>query len=125
MSDATVEFFERLGRSGHEPLLVKASGTARFELRAGKRTEHWVVSIKKGDVAVSRRKAPAECVVQMERALFDKMATGEANAMAALQRGQAVVQGNPELLVMLQRLFPDPPGSRGRVEPIATVEESR
>src|SRR5262245_19837036 len=125
MSDATVEFFERLGRSGHEPLLVKASGRGRCDLRGGKRTEHWVVTINKGEVAVSKKKGPAECVVQMERALFDKMASGEANAMAALQRGQAVIQGNPELLVMLQRLFPGPPGSRGRAEPIAAVEESR
>jgi putative sterol carrier protein len=125
MSDATVEFFERLGRSGHEPLLAKASGTARFDLEGGKRTEYWVIAMKQGDVAVSRKKAAADCVIHMDRALFDQMAAGEANAMAALQRGRVVIEGNPELLVMLQRLFPGPPGSRGRTEPIAAAEESR
>jgi putative sterol carrier protein len=125
MSDATVEFFERLGRSGHEPLLAKASGTARFDLEGGKRTEYWVIAIKHGDVAVSRKKVAADCVIHMDRALFDQMAAGEANAMAALQRGQCVIQGNPELLVMFQRLFPGPPGSRGRAEPIAAAEVSR
>jgi putative sterol carrier protein len=125
MSDPTLEFFERLGRSGHEPLLAQASGTARFDLESGKRREYWVISIKRGDVAVSRKKVAADCVVHMDRALFDQMAAGKANAMAALQRGRVVIEGNPELLVMVQRLFPGPPGSRGRAEPIAAAEESR
>jgi putative sterol carrier protein len=119
MSDATEMFFERLARSEHEPLLAKASGTARFDLRSGKRTAYWAIALKRGDVAVSRKKVAADCVVHMDRALFEQMARGEANAMAALERGLIVVEGNPELLVMLQRLFPGPPGSRGRVEPIA------
>jgi hypothetical protein len=118
MPDATAEFFERLRRGGFEPLLGKASGVARFDLVGSGRTEHWVIAMEKGDVAVSRKKVAADCVVRMDRALFDQMAAGEANAMAALQRGQVVIEGNPELLVMLQRLFPGPPGSRGRAEPI-------
>ena len=31
MPEATAEFFERLGRTGHEPLLEKATGRIRFE----------------------------------------------------------------------------------------------
>jgi hypothetical protein len=37
MTDATTEFFHGLGARGHQPLLEKAAGTARFDLSNGKR----------------------------------------------------------------------------------------
>lgn len=112
MTDATAEFFERLSRRGHDPLLEKATGTVRFDLARGTTTEHWVVAITKGDVGVSRRRSAADCVVHVDRDLFDRMAVGEENVMAALLRGQVVLEGNPELLIMVQRLFPGPAASR-------------
>ena len=48
----------------------------------------------------------------MDRALFQRLANGEVNAMAALLRGAIAVEGDPQLLVMFQRLLPGPPGSR-------------
>ena len=50
----------------------------------------------------------------LERSLFDSMATGKVNAMAAALRGVVAPEGNLGLLVSFQRLFPGPPRSRPR-----------
>ena len=114
MPDATAEFFDAIGRRGHEPLLGSTSGTLRFDLAEGRRVEHWYVTIKKGDIAVSRENAHADAVVRLERSLFDRMATGKVNAMAAALRGVLAPEGNLGLVVSFQRLFPGPPRSRTR-----------
>jgi putative sterol carrier protein len=113
MSDATNEFFDGLAQQGHRPMLEKVKGTMRFDLRDGDRTDRWLVTIDKGDVAVSRRNAKADCVLRAERQLFDGLASGEVNAMAALLRGSIVVEGDPQLIVLFQRLFPGPQSSQG------------
>jgi putative sterol carrier protein len=107
-TDATREFFEGLPRRGHEPLLEKATGSLRFDLLRKGRTDRWIVTIDRGDVTVTHKNEPADCVVRMERALFDRIATGEVNAFAAVLRGEAAVEGDPRLLVLLQRVFPSP-----------------
>jgi putative sterol carrier protein len=112
MADATTEFFDVLARRGHEPMLEKVRATIRFDFANGGRTERWLVSVDKGDLAVSRRNAKADCVIRTDRALFQRLVNGEVNAMAALLRGAIAVEGDPQLIVMFQRLLPSPPGSR-------------
>jgi putative sterol carrier protein len=114
MADATAEFFEALAGRGHEPLLEKATGTLRFDLRDGRKTDRWLVSIVKGDLAVSRRNLQADCVVTTDKTLLDEVASGKTNTLAALLRGAAEVEGDVQLLVLFQRLFPGPPRSRRR-----------
>jgi putative sterol carrier protein len=109
MTDATTKFFEALEARGHDPMLEKAKGTMRFDVRDGKHTARWVVSIDKGDVTVSRRNAKADCVVRVDRALFDDITTGRANALAALMRGEIEAEGDMGLLATIQRVFPGPP----------------
>jgi putative sterol carrier protein len=109
VGDATAQFFEALDSRGHEPLLEMTSGTMRVELADGKQTERWLVSVDKGDVAVSHRNVKADCTVRAPKDVFDGMVTGEVNAMAALLRGAVAVEGDHELLVLFQRLFPGPP----------------
>jgi putative sterol carrier protein len=104
----TAEFFDDLGSRGHEALLRKATGSARFEVVDGKRTERWLVTLDKGDIGVSRRNTAAICVLRADRASFDRIAVGELNLMAAVLRGEVAVAGDPRLLVLLQRLFPRP-----------------
>jgi putative sterol carrier protein len=113
MTDATAEFFGELAQRGHEPMLETAKGTFRFELTDGKRVERWYLAIDKGDVAVSRKNASADCTVRADKALFDGMARGEVNAVAAFLRGALAVEGDWDLMVRVQRLFPPPP-RRGR-----------
>ena len=115
MTDTTTAFFQDLDARGHEPLLEKVTGTVRFDLLNGGRTAHWLVTIKKGDVAVSTEPAPADCVARADKAVFDGMVKGEIHAMAAMLRGTVGVEGDPELVVLFQRLFPGPPGATGRV----------
>jgi putative sterol carrier protein len=108
-TDATTEFFQELAARGHEPALAKATGTLRFDLRHGDaRPVRWLITITKGDVALSHRNAKADCVVRADRALFDGIANGEANAMAAFLRGAIDVEGDRGLLLAFQRVFPGP-----------------
>jgi putative sterol carrier protein len=108
LTSPTAEFFNALGSIGHEPMLQKTTGTVRFEVSNGKRTERWLVSIDKGDVAVSHAKGPADCTVRGPKELIDKIVSGEVNAMAAVLRGAIDVEGDTLLVVLIQRVFPAP-----------------
>jgi putative sterol carrier protein len=108
LSDSIAEFFAELGRRGHEPLLEKARGSARFDVADGRRTESWVVTIDKGDLRVSRRNAAADCILRVDRSSFERAVAGKLNLMAAVLRGEVAVGGDPRLLVLLRRLFPKP-----------------
>jgi predicted lipid carrier protein YhbT len=112
MADSTANFFDELGRRGHVPLLEKAIGTIRFDLVDGTRAECWLVTVDKGDVSVSRKNVAADCVVRMERTVFDSMMRGDANPMAAYLRGALTFEGDPEFLVLIQRAFPAPASGR-------------
>jgi putative sterol carrier protein len=105
MGSDTTTFFDELAQRGYEPLLAKASGTARFDIRNGK-SERWLVTVDKGRVSVSRRNARADTVVRSDRRTFDRLASGRENVLAAVLRGQVAIEGDSRLLVRLQRLFP-------------------
>jgi putative sterol carrier protein len=124
MADATAAFFGELGGRGHEPLLKKASGTLRFDLRDGRRVDRWLVAVTKGDVTVSHRNVAADCIVSSDKALFENVASGKTNAMAALLRGAIGVEGDVQLLVLFQRLFPGPPRTRKRRRTSAAARRS-
>jgi putative sterol carrier protein len=110
-ADRTAAFFEELRERRHEPLLEKATGTVRFDLQRGKRTETWFVGVTKGDLVVSREAAAADpdLTIRAGKALFDGVATGEVNPVAAVLRGAMIVEGDVRLVVLLQRLFPGRP----------------
>jgi putative sterol carrier protein len=113
MSDATATFFDELGQRGHEPLLRKARGTVRFDLVGGDRTEYRHVTVDRGDIAVSKKRASADGVIRVERAVFDRIASGEMNPIAAVLRGELAVDGDWRMLVLVQRLLPVSQGARG------------
>ena len=121
-NDPTATFFETLAARGDEPLLRKASGSTRFEIVDGDRIQRWLVTVDKGRVAVSRRTVAApDCVIRADKALFDRIASGKQNAVAAVLRGDLAVEGDWRLLVWMQRLFPGPRRSR----PTATAGYAR
>jgi hypothetical protein len=120
MADPVAEFFEVLGQREHDPLLQNISGTIRFDVSRGRRVDHWLVTLRNGDIDVAHRNGEADCVVIGDLALFEGVVNGRTNAFAALLRGALWVTGDPELLVQMQRLFPGPPdrtGSPGRQAP--------
>jgi len=51
--------------------------------------------------------------VRADKAVFNGMARGEVNPTAALLRGGLIAEGDPELLLRLQRLFPGPGAADG------------
>ena len=106
MSDATERFFEELGERGHEPCLASITGQVRFDIVGGKRTEHWLVSLDRGDITVSQRAGNADCTMKADRELFDRLVRGEDNAMAATLRGALICTGEVDLLLAIQKLFP-------------------
>ena len=112
MTDATAQFFDALVERGHEPLLEKTTGTVRFDLKDGSKTDRWLVTVVKGDFTVSRQNLRADCVVTADKSLFDGIVSGKTNAMAALLRGAMGVEGDVQLLVLFQRLLPGPSRSR-------------
>jgi putative sterol carrier protein len=95
VADATTDLFESLRTRGHEPLLEQAQGTMRFELGDG-RVERWTVAIDRGDVTVSRARRKADCTVRADTQLFEDIASGKVNAMAAVLRGALSVEGDPD-----------------------------
>jgi|SRR5919109_1133427 putative sterol carrier protein len=107
--DATSDFFDRLAQRGYEPLLRKLSGSVRFDISDGKRVERKYVAVDKGQISVSGRGPAGASIVRAERALFERVATGEVNPVAAVLRGELAIEGDWRLLVLIQRLFPGPP----------------
>jgi predicted lipid carrier protein YhbT len=108
MSDATDWFFDDLARRGHEPALGHVTGRVRFDIVHAEREGHWLVVIERGDITVSRRKGKSacDCSVRSDAELFERLARGEDNAMAATLRGALVCAGEVDLLLAVQRLFP-------------------
>ncbi len=123
MSDITPPFFE-VSRLGHNPMLANVTATVRFDLEHEGKTDRWFVVIDKGDVSVSRRNVRADCVLRAERSLVEGLVSGRVNAMAALLRGDLVAEGDPQLLVLLQRLFPGAPRDDDRSPRPATARAS-
>ena len=111
MTDATAEFFDELGRRGHEPMLRRLSATLRWDILDGDRTEHRLVRVENGDLEVTISDAPADCVIIAERAVCNDVISGRTSALAEVLRGAATVEGDPELMVLAQRLFPPEPAT--------------
>ena len=106
MTDVTAEFFDDLAQRGHEPLLGNASGTMRFDIADGRETESWFVTIERGDVAVSRSGGAADSTLVVSKALFDRLASGKASAVAEILRGTLTIEGDWRLLVLFRRILP-------------------
>jgi putative sterol carrier protein len=114
MTDPTGDFLRELARRGREPMLGKAKGTVRLEVLEDGKTTRWLVEIDAGEIRVSRKQGRADCVVRGDKALLDAISRGEVNAWAAMLRGALGVEGDPQVLILFQRLLPGPPSSRGR-----------
>ncbi len=109
---ASAAFFEELASRGRIPLLHSTTGTLRVDLEDDRETITWYVVIDKGAVKVTHRNARADAVVRASTQLFDKMATGRANATAAMLRGALSIEGDLGLVAALDRLLPGPSRSR-------------
>jgi hypothetical protein len=115
MPDVIEEFFSELGSQGSVASLARASGSVCFELDNAGSTDPWTVKVNKGDVTVEHKATSADCVIHADTETFARVVTGEMNAMAAMLRGtiSGEYRQNPELIVLIQRIFPGRSGDRG------------
>jgi putative sterol carrier protein len=111
MSDAVTTFFDELARRS-VPSLNRLEATLRFDLEHAGGVEQWFIEVDHQSVSVSHLHQKADCVVRMDRDLFGAIVEGRVNAMAALLRGLIGIKGDPSILVMFQRAFPDTAPSR-------------
>ena len=109
--DPIAEFMDGVASRGHEASLANATGTVRFEVVDGRQTERWLLTVNRGELAVSRKNARADVTLRAPRALFEQIFRGKRNATAAFLRGALQIVGNVELIVLLQRLVPGPAAS--------------
>ncbi|MFF5180440.1 SCP2 sterol-binding domain-containing protein [Micromonospora sp. NPDC000316] len=110
---ATSAFFERLTAGGHDPRFNKVRGSVRFDIRDGDRVQQWLLTIDRGDLRVTRAADPAGTVIRVSAQVADAMARGEVNGLAAITRGEILVDGDLALALRVGRLFPsasDPGG---------------
>jgi putative sterol carrier protein len=118
-------FFADIATRGKIAVLGTTSGTIRFDISNADSLEHWYVTVRKGEVAVSHKNTRADTVCELDKGLFEDIAEGRRQAMSALLRGALVAQGDMSLLMSFQRLFPGRIGSKGRVAPITEVAQDR
>src|SRR5215211_5225121 len=121
MADTIEKFFQELEDKGHQPLLGKVRGTVRFDLansdRGGDRggdggVDHWRIAIDRGDIMITNDEGDADCTLLTNRAMFERLITGEENAIAAILRGAVECVGNVELLFVIYWIFRGPPRKR-------------
>ncbi|MEV0395122.1 SCP2 sterol-binding domain-containing protein [Polymorphospora rubra] len=109
---ATETFFEELAwrETGEVPSHV--TGTIRFDLHHDEEVDHWRLTFKRGVMFVSREAGgEPDCTVTTDRAVFDRMTTGETNTPAAVLRNEITFAGQLTLFLYFQRLLPGPPGA--------------
>lgn len=103
---AIAQFFDELARRGHEPLLRRVCARVGFDTQDGDKPVHRLVTIDHGDLQVSEADgAPADATFTCSQSELDALLTGRTSVMASLLRGALTVQGDPELVVLAQRLF--------------------
>ncbi|GAB3348866.1 SCP2 sterol-binding domain-containing protein [Micromonospora halotolerans] len=112
MSDPIEAFFAQLARQAPERLLRRTTGTIRFELEGTDGLDVWHVTIHQGRLAVAHRARYADTVIRTRRDFFLRMARGEAKPLTAWLRNDIVAEGHFRFVVLLERLFPAPPGTR-------------
>ncbi|MEH0932127.1 SCP2 sterol-binding domain-containing protein [Micromonospora sp. CPCC 205558] len=116
MSEASA-FFERLAVAGPDPRFSKVCGSVRFDIRDGGHLEQWRLDIDHGQLRVARGDGPATTVVKVSAQFADAMARGEVNGLAAIARGEIMVDGDLALALRIGRLFPRESGPPQRNDP--------
>ena len=107
----TSTFFKELADRGTNPILARTTGTIRCDLsNGGGDIEHIYIAIDKGAMTVSDAKRDADAIIRADRDLMDDVTGGRVNVMAALLRGVIDVEGDFNLLMRFQKVFPGPHG---------------
>jgi putative sterol carrier protein len=103
-------FFEELAQRSGDPLVAGVRGSVGFDLSRPEGRDLCRVRVDRGTITVEPAAplATADAVVHGPGPVFDRMLTGEVNAMAAVLRGAIDVTGDIELVLRLVRLYSPP-----------------
>jgi len=112
VSEPIDRFFDRLPAHAAMVLRGPVQGTLRIDLDVDHRTEHWLVTMTPGAVAVTRESAEADAVWKCELDLFADLVSGRSQSIAAVLRNEATVSGEVSLFLAFRRFFPEAPGAR-------------
>ncbi|GIJ07512.1 SCP2 sterol-binding domain-containing protein [Micromonospora andamanensis] len=112
MTEATQQFFATLPARAPEVLRGPAMGTLRIDLTEGHRTEHWLVRMRPGVAEVGQGAEPGDATWYCSVDLFDRLATGRAQAIATTFRNESTFRGDVVLFLAFRRFFPSAPGTR-------------
>jgi hypothetical protein len=118
MAGAIEAFFDGLAKRRHDPFLERISGTLCIELSRDGEVERWFVTVDHGDIDVDRVGRAADSVFRASAAVFEELVRGEVHGVGTILRGEAIVAGNVELAMRLQRLLP---GRATSAQPTAHV----
>jgi hypothetical protein len=99
------------------------SGTIRFDIRTDGHADHWLLRNRRGDVEISREDIEADATIRTDRAVFDALTLGQLYYPTAVLRGDIAVSGDPTLINITKRLFPDRTGTPQRPVTAATGGE--
>ncbi|WP_406106486.1 hypothetical protein [Micromonospora globbae] len=108
---ARLAFFESLPGRVEGMVPARVEGTLRIDLVGGGEAERWWVMMGSRGVRVGRRQRPAQAVLTLHPALFDRFVAGETPVVAALLRNEATFAGDVRLILTFQRFFPAPAGT--------------
>ncbi|MEU4566528.1 SCP2 sterol-binding domain-containing protein [Micromonospora sp. NPDC023956] len=120
MGEATEQFFASLPARAVEKLRGPIDGTLQINLSTGTHVEHWYVVLRDREIRVSREERSADAVWESSADLFDRLVTGNAQAVAALARNETTISGNVLLFLVFRAFLPSPPGTR---DPRAVARE--
>jgi hypothetical protein len=116
--DLVDEFFDELGRRGHDPLLDRLDGIGRFEVLTDGKADFWTVTVKDGCPTVSHGdvETDADWLLRADREVFNQLITGEVGSLAATLNGRLdFLPTDPsKRFGLITRLFAGPPEARGR-----------
>ncbi|MGC4891281.1 SCP2 sterol-binding domain-containing protein [Micromonospora sp. DT227] len=107
-------FFDGLGRSSPDERLVKVSGSVRFDIHDDRGVHHRRLDIDHGRLRVSDDDGPATTVITLSERTAVAMVAGGMNGLAAISRGEILVDGDLALALRIGRLFPKPAATAGR-----------
>jgi putative sterol carrier protein len=109
VSNHTEEFFERIVATP-QPLLHDVEATIRIDLADDHETAlSRMMRIDHGRVRISAAAGRADATIRTDRAIFEHIVSGEANALTAALRGRVRIDGDLRLLVVFVRLVSRPP----------------
>ncbi|MFI6133664.1 SCP2 sterol-binding domain-containing protein [Micromonospora sp. NPDC051141] len=107
-------FFDGLGRSGSDERLVKVSGSVRFDIHDDRGVHHRRLDIDHGRLRVTADAGPATTVITLSERTAVAMVAGGMNGLAAIARGEIMVDGDLALALRIGRLFSAPATAAGR-----------